>query len=171
MKTISISADYWDLLDSAQESLDIKVKSPWPGQIKRRNELRHLMEPEHVLVQKVREGVTCRLICLNQKSYRKFFQRGGDQMADSPYFEEVQEMLCSLQEAGGQVRLIEDELNPDISFVVADNARAIMFAGGWLEQNSLAPGEDNFRQESYITEDQEIIKFLLKAFHIFWIAL
>lgn len=161
-----ISHGYWDILDSAKESLDIKVKSPWPGQIKRRDELKQFMEPDHVLVRKVRAGVTCRLICLGPKSYREWFQKGGDPMADSPFFDEVQEMLCSFKKAGGQIRLFENELNPDISFVVADKAMAILFIGGWL-----APDSENFKRASYTTEDQEIIKFLLKAFQICWTVL
>jgi len=160
-----ISADYYRVLESAEKSLDIKVTSPWPGQIARRAELRHLMEPEHILVRHAKAGIPCRSICLEPESYRRFFTTGGDPMAEKPYCDEVQNMLGDFQDVGGKVRFIKEATNPEISFVVADKVRAIMFLGVWL-----ACGEEHFRQTAFLSEDRETIKFLLDAFELCWTA-
>src|SRR2546423_12613151 len=105
-----ISPIYYPLLGSAKQSIDVKVKSPWPGQTKRREELKEFVEPEHILVRKAREGLECRLICLESEPYRKFFE-GKSRLAQSPYFEEAQAMITEFEKAGGKLLRLTEAAN------------------------------------------------------------
>lgn len=154
MSKSPISPIYYPLLGSDVRSLDIKVKSPWPGQTTRREEFREFMEPEHVLVRKARESVHCRLICLESKAYQEFFRKGGSRMAQSPFFEEAQTMIADFEKAGGEVRSLTEAANPEISFAIADETRAVVFLGTWVR-----PGE--FEESVLNTEEPELTRFLV----------
>jgi hypothetical protein len=163
MSKSPISPIYYPLLDSAVRSLDIKVKSPWPGQTTRREEFRAFMEPEHVLVRKARENVRCRMICLETKAYEQFFRKSGSRMAKSPFFEEAQQMIANFENAGGQVRRLIEAANPEISFAIADEAKAVLFLGTWPK-----PGQ--FEETVLETNDASLVRFLVEAFDICWSA-
>ncbi len=156
-----ISPIYYPLLGSATQTLDVKVKSPWPGQTKTREELLEFVKPEHVLVRKAREGVTCRLICLESESYRNFFQKGGSRLAQSPYFEEVQAMIADFEKAGGKTLRLTEAANPEISFAIADKTRAIVFLGTWLKTGG-------FDEAVIETTEPNLIEFLVEAFELCW---
>ncbi|MGH8615666.1 MAG: hypothetical protein ACREYF_27520, partial [Gammaproteobacteria bacterium] len=159
----TLSGDYYPFLERAKETLDIKVKSPWPGQVKRQQELKDRYGSEHILVRKAREGVACRLICLESESYRDFFRKANDVMAESPHFEEAQKMIAEFQKAGGQVRRISGALNPEVSFVVADRAIALVFVAAWIEATPRG-----FCYEPFPTTDPKLIDFLSNAFDLCW---
>jgi len=157
-----ISLTFFPLLDSAKQTLDIKVKSPWPNQITGREISKEFLEPEHVLIRKVREGVRCRLICLEPESYREFFHKNQSLMAESPYFEEVQDVLEAYEKAGGKIRRIQGT-EAELSFAIADGTRAMMFLGAW-------PKPGDFRRTVFETSEPKLIKFLIESFELCWTA-
>lgn len=159
----TLSYDYYPDLADVKEKLDIKVKSPWPGQVTRREKLKHLFFPEHILVSKARGGVACRLICLESEAYRDFFRKANEPMAESPYFEETMKMIADFEKAGGQVRRIAGSLDPELSFVVVDSATALVFVGVWTEAT---PG--GFSYQAFPTKDPKLVEFLSQAFELCW---
>lgn len=131
--------------------------------MKKRTELTEYFEPEHILVRKAREGVECRLVCLDPEAYRLFFDRANDQMAESPHFEETQNMIAEFIKRGGKVRRIYGSVDPETSFVIADASRASMFCGAWFE-----PGSSGYHSLALLTEDSELIDFLSQTFELCW---
>jgi hypothetical protein len=161
MAIIPISPLYYPLLASGTRTLDIKVKSPWPGQINRREQFRAFMEPEHVLVRKAREGVKCRLICLDAADYQAFFRKVGHPMAESPAFDEVQNMIAEFLKERGEIRKLTEAANPEISFVIADETTALAFLGSWGDGGG-------FEETVLHTEEPDVVKFLTEAFDVCW---
>ncbi|MGH8615667.1 MAG: hypothetical protein ACREYF_27525 [Gammaproteobacteria bacterium] len=158
-----VSPDYYTLLASAKQTLDIKMKSPFPGQLRKTIEFKEFWEPEHVIVKKIREGVSCRLICLRPEAYRAFFRHAKSQMAESPNFEEAQKIIAEIETSGGKVRRISGSVDPEISFVIADSSTALMFCGAWSEPNS-----GGYQSLALQTQGTELIGFLSQAFELCW---
>ncbi|MCC7519895.1 MAG: hypothetical protein IT578_12020 [Verrucomicrobiae bacterium] len=159
----SIGTAYYGAINSARTSLDIKVKSPWPAQCSRRPKLQQYFEPEHVLLRKAKAGVICRLICLEPESYREFCLQGSDKMANSPYFAKAQAMIDAFEQSGGSVRRISGAIAPELSFVIVDAARAVLFLGAWDRAG-------RFQREPFQIEDLALVEFLKTAFEICWTA-
>ncbi|CBE69085.1 MAG: hypothetical protein F9K13_07020 [Candidatus Methylomirabilis oxygeniifera] len=158
---MSIADSFYKLVESASTALDIKVRSPYPGQVVDRPELRKFIDPEHVLVRKAKAGVRCRLICLDPESSQAFFARVGSKMADTPYFERTEAMIAALETAGGHVRRVGGGPAPELSFAVADGERAVLFLGAW-------GAIQKFEASVFETTDQPFIRFLETAFELCW---
>lgn len=156
-----IADSFYELAASASRTLDIKVRSPYPGQVIYRPELRKFMDPEHVLVRQAKAGVRCRLICLDPESSQAFFGRVGSKMADTPYFERTEAMIAAFETAGGHVRRVGGGHAPELSFAVADGERAALFLGAWEETQE-------FKTSVSVTTDQPLIRFLETAFELCW---
>jgi len=162
----TLSYDYYPVLKDAKETLDIKVKCPWPGQVSRAEELHDMFYPEHILVRKARDGIACRVICLESESYRGFFRHANDPMGESPYFEEAQKMIAGFEKAGGLVRRISGSVEAEISFAIADSVRAVVFVGAWTAPKC-------FERHAFPTKekDADLVQFLSKAFDLCWKAI
>jgi len=158
-----ISVAYYNLINSANRTLDVKVQSPSPGLARIDDEIRPFLEPNHVLVRKAIAGVVCRVICLAPEPYSDFFRNDPSRMAESPYFEAVQDMLNDLQKAGGNVRRVTGGTAPELCFAIADRKRAIMFLGAW-------PPSGGFQRAVFETSEPTLINFLTETFEICWIA-